>query len=73
MNKKRKNDCTTLNYIEQVLFLSSAITGCISISAFASLFRISVEITSSAIRLKNCAIAAGIKKYNSITKNKEKT
>ena len=73
MNKKRKNDCITLNYIEQVLFLSSAITGCISISAFASLLCIPVEITSSAIGLKNCAIAAGIKNYNSITKNKEKT
>ena len=73
MNKKRKNDCTTLNYIEQVLFLFSAITGCISISAFASLICIPVEITSCAIGLKNCAIAAGIKNYNSITKNKEKT
>ena len=73
MNKKRKNDCTTLNYIVQVLFLSSAITGCISISAFASLLRIPVEIASSAIGLKNCAIAAEIKKYNSITKNKKKT
>ena len=70
MNKKRKNDCITLNYIEQVLFLSSAITGCISISAFASLLCIPVEITSSAIGLKNCAIAAGIKNYNSVTKNK---
>ena len=70
MNKKRKNDCTTLNYIVQVLFLSSAITGCISISAFASLLCIPVEITSSAIGLKNCAIAAGIKNYNSVTKNK---
>ena len=73
MNKKRKNDCTTLNYIEQVLFLFSAITGCISISAVASLLCIPVEITSCAIGSKNCAIAAGIKNYNSITKNKEKT
>ena len=73
MNKKLKNDCTTLNYIEQVLFLFSAITGCISISAVASLLCIPVEITSCAIGSKNCAIAAGIKNYNSITKNKEKT
>ena len=41
---------------------SSAITGCISISAFASI-DIPIGITSSAIELKTCAIAAGIKKY----------
>ena len=31
-----------------------------------------IRITSSAIRLKNCAIAAGIKKYKSIIKKKKK-
>ena len=62
MSKKHKV-CTTLNYIEHVLILASTVTGCISISAFASLLGIPIGITSSAIRLKSCTIAIGIKKY----------
>ena len=38
ISKKHKKFCTTLNYIEHFLNLASIITGCISISAFASLF-----------------------------------
>ena len=56
-----------LNYIEFFLILASAITGCISISAFASLLGVSIVIPSSAIRLKICAIAAGIKKFKEET------
>ena len=33
MSKKHKKVCTTLNYTEQFLILSSTITGCISIYA----------------------------------------
>ena len=51
MSKKDKNVCTSLNYIQQFLFLASTITGCISISAFATLFRILIGIPSSAIGL----------------------
>ena len=73
MSKKHKNVCTTLNYIEHFLILSSRITGCISISAFASLLGILIGIMSSAIGWKICAIAAaGIKKYKSIIKRKKK-
>ena len=43
----------------------------ISISAFVSLTGIPIGITSSAIRLKICAIPAGIKKYKSIIKKKK--
>ena len=49
MSRKHEKVCTTLNYIEHFLILASAITGCISISAFASLLGIPIEITSSAI------------------------
>ena len=66
MSKKHKKVCTTLNYIEHFLILASTVTGCISISAFASLVGIPIGIMSSAIRLKICAITAGIKKYKSI-------
>ena len=72
MSKKHKKVCTTLNYIEPFPNLGSAITGCVSISAFASLVGIPVEITSSAIELKICAITAAIKKYKSIIKKKKK-
>ena len=63
---------TTLNYIEHFLIFASAITGYNSISAFDSLLGIPIGITSSAIGLKMCAIASGIKKYKSIIKKKKK-
>ena len=71
MSRKHKKICTTLNYIEHFLILASTITGCISISAFASLIRIPIGIASSAIGLKICAMAAGIKKYKSVIKKKK--
>ena len=53
-------------------FLGSTITGCISISAFASLVGFPIGITSSAIELKMCTITAQIEKYKSIIKKKKK-
>ena len=72
MNRKHKKVYATLNYIEHFLILVSKITGCIQISAFATVLGIPIGITSSSIGLKICAITAGIKKYNSIIKKKEK-
>ena len=72
MIKKHKKVYTTLHYIEHFFILASTITGCISISAFTSLNGIPIRITSSAIGLKICAIAAGIKKHKSIIKKKKK-
>ena len=72
MSKKHKKVCTTLNYIEHFLILGSTITGCVSISAFASLVGIPIGIASSTIGLKICVITAGIKKYKSIIKKKKK-
>ena len=66
MNQKHKKVFTTLSYIERFLILVSIITGCNSISVFTSLLGILIEITSAAIGLKICAIAAGIKMYKSI-------
>ena len=60
-----------LNYIEHLLISMSTVTGCVSISAFASLVGIPIVITSSAIILKICAITAGIKKYKLIVKKKK--
>ena len=72
MSKKHKKTSKYLNYVENLLILASTIIGCVSISAFASLFYISVSITSSAIGLKICSITAGIKKYKSVIKKKKK-
>ena len=55
-----------------MLILSSTVTGCVSISAFASLVCVPVGITSSAVGISICAIIAGIKKYKSISKKKKK-
>ena len=54
MGEKHKIVCTTLNYIEFVLILVPAITGCFSVSTFASLIGIPIGLTSFAIGLKIC-------------------
>ena len=46
MSKKHKEVCTTLNYIEYFLIFGSTITGCVSISDFASLVVIPIGIMS---------------------------
>ena len=71
MSRKHKKFCTTLNYTEHFLILTSVIAGCISISAFASFLGIPVGIKSSAIGLEIRAVTAGIKKYKSIIKKKK--
>ena len=68
IDEKKPKKLTTLNYIEISLILASAITECISISAFAPLLGISTETTISVTGLKICAITAETKKYKSIIK-----
>ena len=70
ISKKYDKVCITLNYIEHLLILSSVMTGCIPISAFAPLVGIPAVITSSVTGLKICAITAAVKKYKSIIKKK---
>ena len=50
----------------------STITGCVSISASASLVGIPIGIRSSAAGLNICVITATIKKYKSIIKKNKK-
>ena len=52
ISTKIKKVCTTLNYIEHFLVLASSVTGCSSISSFASLLVIPIGITSFAKGLK---------------------
>ena len=72
MRKKSKNVYKVLSYTKHLLILISTVTGCISISGFASSVGIPIGITSSAIVLKRCERTGGIKKYKSIIKKKEK-
>ena len=70
MSKKQKKVCTTLNYIENLLILASAIILCVSITDFVSLVGISIGIVIFALGLKICAINAGIKKCKLLRKKK---
>ena len=72
ISEKYKQTCKYVNYVEDFLILSLTITGCVSISAFASLFCVSVGIRSSAVEINICAVTAWIKNYKSMTKKKKK-
>ena len=72
MSKKHKKTSRNLNYFEHFLLSVSAVALSVSISAFVSLVGIPVGITSSAVRLKICAIVAGIKKYMTIIKKRRR-
>ena len=48
------------------------VTGCVSISVFASHYVVSVGITFSAVGIKICAITEVIKRYRSIIKKMKK-
>ena len=72
MSKKHKKPCRVLNYIDHSFIVISTITGCVSISAFASLVGIPIRITSSAIGLKICVITVGIKSHKLINKKNKK-
>ena len=61
-----------LNYVEHLLILASKITGCVSVSAFASSVGTSIAITSSAVGINICAVTAGINKYKSLIKKKKR-
>ena len=52
MSKKHKMVCNILNYINHLFILATTVTGCVSISAFASLAGIPVGIASSEVGIK---------------------
>ena len=51
-SKKHKKVSRVLNCTEQLLILNSKVSGCVSVSAFASLVGIPVGIMSSVIGVK---------------------
>ena len=72
MSKKNKKVYGVLNYMEHLFILISTVTGCISISGFASLVGIPIGIMSVEIGLKICVIIARIKEYKLIINKKKK-
>ena len=63
MSEKHKNVCRALYYFEHFLAFVSAVSGCVSVFAYASLVGVIICTTRSAVGLKICAITAGIKTY----------
>ena len=63
ISEKHKKTYKYLSYVKHLLILVSTVTGCVSISEFASLVRVPVGITSSVEEIKICAFIVGIKKY----------
>ena len=61
MRKKHKKVCRVFSNIYHLLIVISTITGCVSISAFASLFGIPIGVLSSVIGLKICAVTGRIR------------
>ena len=57
-----------LSYFKHFLVFNSIVSGCVLISAFASLGGASVSTVTSAVGLKICSTAAGNKKCKSIVK-----
>ena len=55
--------CKILNCFEHFLVFISAVSSCVSISAFTSLVGVLVGISISAVALKTYVIIARIKKY----------
>ena len=72
ISEKYKKRCKHLNYAENLLILSLAITACIWIAAFAWLVGVPNGIVSSTIAIKICAATAEIKQYKSIIKKMKK-
>ena len=59
MSEKHKKFFRVFNWTNNSLIVISTITGCVFISAFASLVDIPIEIESFAIELKNGVIKIG--------------
>ena len=71
VSEKCEKKCKYLNHVEDLLILVSTVTGCVSISAFASFLCVTVYITSSASGIKMCVITAGIKRISQLSRKKE--
>ena len=60
-----------LNYIEHFFILASCVTGCVSISVFASLIGIPIGFANSVVGIQICAITARLKSITQQLRRKE--
>ena len=72
MSEKHKKVCKALDYFERFLVFVSAVSGCISISAFTSLVNVAVGIASSAVGFKILQCLQNLKNMSIIKKKKKK-
>ena len=63
MSEKYKKTCKYLSSVKNLFLLVSTVSGCVSVSSFASLLCVPGGITSYAVGIKICAITVGIKKH----------
>ena len=73
MSEKYKKTSKYLTYVEKLLILASAVTGCVSIFAYSSLIYVPVGITSSAVGISICAVTAESKRYYNYKEKEAKT
>ena len=66
MSKRHLKFSAIMNYTEYFLISASAITGCVSIFAFASFLDIPIGINSSAIGLQIFAVAQELKSISQL-------
>ena len=66
MSEKHKKVCRSLNYFESFLVSVSAVSRCVSISAFTSLVGVFVGTANFAVGLKICVTTAGIKSISQL-------
>ena len=70
MREMYKIVCRASNYFKHFLIFISAVSGFVLISEFTSLLSVPVDIASSAVGMKNCAVPEKIKKYQSLIRKK---
>ena len=63
MREKDQKVCRDLYFFEYFIMFVSAVTGCASVSAFASLVDAHAGTASYSVGLKIYALTSGIKKY----------
>ena len=73
MDERYKGTCKYLNYVENLLILSSAHDVYVSIFSLTSLFCVLNGVASSAVGLKNSAFSPGIKTFKYLSRKRRRS
>ena len=65
--------CNALIYLDHFLFFVSAVSSCVSIFAFSSLVGVTVDITSSAVGLRNYAVTQELNSLSQLSRKRGKS